>query len=73
MQYVDYYLFIYYIHPLYLSIHQSDNGGDQCYFNNYFLTVIYLFFYRMYVIFKIMFHRVYGQMSEIKNYYYYYY
>ena len=27
----------------------------------------------MYVIFKIMFHRVYGQMSEIKNYYYYYY
>ena len=58
---------------LYLSIHQSDNGGDQCYFNNYFLNVIYLFFYCMYVFFIIMFYCVYGQMSEINNYYYYYY
>ena len=46
----------------------SDNHGDQCYFNNYFLTVIYLFFYCMYVFFMIMFYCVYGQMSEIKNY-----
>ena len=58
-------------HPLYLFIHQSDNGGDQCYFYNYFLSVIYLFFYCMYVFFIIMFYCVYGQMSEIKNYYYY--
>ena len=28
---------------MYLSIHQSDNGEDQCHFNDYFLTVIYLF------------------------------
>ena len=35
-------------HPLYLSIHQSDNGGDQCYFNfnNYFyLWYIYFLLY----------------------------
>ena len=60
-------------HPLYLSIHQSDNGGDQCYFNNYILIVIYLFIDCMYVFFIIMFYCVYGLMSEIKNYYYYYY
>ena len=32
-----------------------------------FLTVIYLFFYCMYVFFIIMFYCIYGQMSEIKN------
>ena len=50
---------------------KKDNGGDQCYFNNYILIVICLFIDCIYVFFIIMFYCAYGLMSEIKNYYYY--
>ena len=40
---------------LYLFTHPPDNGGDQYYINNFFLTLIYLFIYCMYVFLIIMF------------------
>ena len=44
--------------PLCLYIHPSDNGGDQYYFNHYFLTVIYSFIDCMYVLLILCFYCV---------------
>ena len=59
-------------HPLYLFTHPSDNGGDQYYFNNFFFNRD-IFIYLLYVCIShnYVFIVYNGQMSEMKNYYFY--